>query len=378
MRALPAVPFSSQNRRGRHLFTFREQFEHTLEIRAAQCRRFVGYGSLFEILAFRRNGETPPEGGAVTPERIDPPAKPRIGLALGGGAARGWAHIGVIRALTAAGFDIDVIAGTSIGAVVGGCYAAGRLDELEEWARALTKRRMFSLIDLSFAGAGMMSGGRLRELLENEVGPTTIEGLPIRFVAVATEISTGHEIWMQRGRLVDAVRASYALPGIFEPVRVGGRWLMDGALVNPVPVTPARALGARLVVSVNLNADLYGRGAVVPGHGTDERDEALLSEWQAERQRPRLNAARSVIRRPPSRLDGPPGIPTVMIEAFNITQDRIARARLAGDPPDVSIGPKLGGIGLFEFHRAAETIALGAEATERALDNLREAATLLA
>jgi len=308
----------------------------------------------------------PVEGDAVPP-------LPKIGLVLGGGAARGWAHIGVLRALTAAGYRPDVIAGTSIGAVVGGCYAAGKLDDLEDWARSLTKRRVFSLLDLSFTGTGILSGSRLRAALEKDLGALNIEDLPLGYVAIATEVATGHEIWLTRGHLVEAMRASYALPGIFEPVRIGGRWLIDGALVNPVPVSAARALGARMVVAVNLHADTYGRGAVVPSHGTDDDDLAALEQWRNHRQQPRFSGlrGRAAMRRTlKAHIDGAPGLPTVMNEAYNITQDRIARARLAGDPPDVSVLPRLGQVGLFEFHRAAEAIALGADAVERALPDL--------
>ena len=173
---------------------------------------------------------------AGSPEPAKRPGRPPFALALGGGIARGWAHIGVLRTLDAAGLSPDIVVGTSVGAVVGGCWAAGKLDELEDWARSLTRRRMFGLLDVSLAGAGLISGGRLKGLLEKNLGEASIEQLQTRFAAIATEYSTGHEIWLGRGNLVEALRASYALPGVFEPVKVGGRWLMDGALTNPVPV----------------------------------------------------------------------------------------------------------------------------------------------
>lgn len=331
--------------------------------------------SVFDVLTRLGLNGNSADDHELKPELPVLPDKPRIGLALGGGAARGWAHIGIIKTLLAAGYKPDVIAGTSIGAVVGGCYAAGKLDELEQWALQLTKRRLFSMLDVSFGGAGLITGGRLRNLLERDIGPLCIDELPIRYAAIATEIGTGHEIWMTHGRLVEAMRASYALPGIFEPVRVGGRWLMDGALVNPVPVSAARALGARMVISVNLHADIYGRGAIVPRHGTDEQDEDLIDRWQKAQRRSTFEAARDRLRGQNKNLSAgaPPGIPSVMIEAFNITQDRIARARLAGDPPDIALGPRLGKVGLFEFHRAAETIALGRETAEKALEAIAEA-----
>src|SRR5262249_4942307 len=157
--------------------------------------------------------------------------------ALGGGAARGFAHVGVIRTLLSKGIRPDVICGTSMGAVVGGAHASDRLEAFETWARSLTSpRRVLSYLDLRLPGPGLINGSRLAARLEEAVGRMMIEDLPLRFAAIATEIGTGHEIWLTRGRLADALRASYALPGIFAPVRVGGRWLVDGALTNPLPV----------------------------------------------------------------------------------------------------------------------------------------------
>ncbi len=168
--------------------------------------------------------------------------RPVIGLALGGGAARGFAHIGILRTLIANGIVPDVVVGTSIGAVVGGAYAAGHLDTLEEWARSLQPRNILGYLDIRLNGSGLIGGDKLAAQLEAAIGQTLIEDLPIKFAAVATEVRTGHEIWLTHGRMVEAMRASYALPGIFSPVLVGDRWLVDGALVNPVPVSAARAL----------------------------------------------------------------------------------------------------------------------------------------
>lgn len=295
----------------------------------------------------------------------------RIGLALGGGAARGWAHIGVLRALERAGIKPDIIAGTSIGAVVGGCYAAGHLDNLERWARELTPKRIFGYLDLNFAGTGLISGQRLCDRLEQHLGDRNIEDLGTRFTAVATEIGTGHEHWLSRGRLVDAVRASYALPGVFKPVKVHGRWLFDGALVNPIPVSVCRALGARYVIAVNLNFDILGRGSVIstPEALFAEGEEALQMAPEEEPQGKR--GVRALLQRQIlGKGDGAPGISTVMVDALNIVQDRIARSRLAGDPPDAMISPRLQDVGLFDFHRAEEAIERGSQAIERQLDDI--------
>ena len=278
--------------------------------------------------------------------------KKGIALALGGGAARGWAHIGVLRALEEAGVPVGMIAGTSIGALVGGCYLAGKLDELEEFARGLTRRRLLGLLDLNFGGNGLLGGMRLDARLRDHLEGLTFKDLPAPFVCVATEIMTGHEIWLHSGSLITAMRASYALPGVFEPVISNGRTLVDGALVNPVPVSVCRAYEQRLVIAVNLHYDLFGRAAVVKHAAMDpsaDNDEEEIAKPDSR----------------PMRL----GITGVMVEAFNIIQDRISRARLAGDPPDLSLFPALSQIGLTEFHRAAEAIELGyAETMHRMAD----------
>ena len=201
-----------------------------------------------------------------TNEPEKPETRPKIGLALGAGAARGWSHIGVLRELAAHGIVPDVVAGTSIGAVVGACYAAGKLDAIETFARSMTKRRVFTFMDLSFSGMSLIGGERLRAALEKELADLLIEDLPVSFAAVATEVGTGHEVWLKRGALAPAVRASYALPGIFEPVRIGDRWLFDGALVNPIPITVCRALGADFVIAVNVTADTMYRSHVIHDH----------------------------------------------------------------------------------------------------------------
>ena len=308
--------------------------------------------------------------------------KPKLGIALGGGAARGWAHIGVMQVLHEAGIKPDVLAGTSIGAVVGGCYAAGKLDELEVFARTLTKRRVISLMDFHLGGSGLIAGGRLKRLLDRDLGTRRIESLPFRYATIATELGSGHEIWLTEGPIVEAMRASYALPGVFDPVRLGGRWLMDGALVNPVPVTACRALGAEVVLCVNLNGEGGGRGTTIQSH-VAEPDPVQDDEGQSEADVARGwfapvrdAASRLKAMASPRRNYSSPGLAAVIVDAFNITQDRIARSRLAGDPPDVMISPKLARIGLFDFHRAEEVIDLGRAAAERALEDIK--ATLAA
>ncbi len=307
----------------------------------------------------------------------------KIGLALGGGVARGWAHIGVLRTLEAAGIVPDIVVGTSIGSVVGGCYVANELDELEDFARSLTRRKVLGYLDFNFAGSGLITGKRLNERLDIKLRALEIEKLQRKFVAVATEIGTGHEVWLSRGKLVDAMRASYALPGIFKPVEINGRWLFDGALVNPIPVSVARALGARYVIAVNINADLSGRGSMAPITGHHELDNAVAAVAADAVVADAVGDAGSILARNGRSLkkllqrqifgpsDNGPGISTVMTEAFNIVQDRIARSRMAGDPPDAVIAPRVGDLSLFDFHRADEMIARGENATKRVLDEIQ-------
>lgn len=264
--------------------------------------------------------------------------KPRLALALGGGAARGWAHIGVLRALEEAEIEVGMIAGTSIGALVGGCYLAGKLDELEAFARSLTMRRIAGLLDLTIGGGGLLGGMRLTKRMQEHLEDIAIEDLDRPFVAVATELHSGHEVWITSGSLITGLRASYALPGIFEPVKCNNRTLVDGALVNPVPTSVCRAYEQPLVVAVNLNYDIFGRSAVVKHNASVQP--------VREGQHTKVQEARI-------------GMTGVMVQAFNIIQERISRARLAGDPPDLALHPRLSDIGLSEFHRAGEAIDRG-------------------
>ena len=308
--------------------------------------------------------------------------RPVIGLALGGGAARGFAHIGIVRTLMAHGIVPNVIVGTSMGAVVGGAYAAGQLDTLEQWARSLQPRNILGYLDIRLNGSGLIGGDRLAAQLEAAIGPSLIEDLPLKFATVATEVRTGHEIWLTHGRMVDAMRASYALPGIFSPVLVGNRWLVDGALVNPVPVSAARALGAEIVIAANLSSDVFAYSTTVYSHG-QPAEVAVAPQLTPEPAGPkrgfgRLFSAERTVKREFFGSAGRPGISSVMVDAFNIMQDRITRARLAGDPPDLMISPRVGQIGWFDFHRADDLIAHGARAAERAIDSIQEAIHMLA
>ena len=271
-----------------------------------------------------------------------------------------------------AGYAPDVVCGTSIGAVVGGLYVADKLDALEVWARSLTSRSIFGLLDFTFGGAGLFGGHRLAKLLEAQLGGVCFDTLSRPFAAVATELETGREVWLRDGTLIDALRASYALPGVFAPVKYEGRWLVDGALVNPCPTSLARSYGGHVVIAVNLHTDVIGE----PEDSAPSDGAPLLAALHAE-----AEAHASSWLRPDrlilNHIFGPghngPSLSTVMIGALNILLDRVSRARLAGDPPDVLITPHVAPIGLLEFDRAAETIELGARATTDALPYIRHA-----
>ncbi len=317
--------------------------------------------------------------GAVDKVGLGSIRRPVIGLALGGGAARGFAHIGIIRTLIAHGIVPNVVVGTSIGAVVGGAYAAGHLDTLEEWARSLQRRNILGYLDIRLNGSGLIGGDKLAAQLEAAIGQTLIEDLPLKFATVATEVRTGHEIWLTHGRVVNAMRASYALPGIFSPVLVGDRWLVDGALVNPVPVSAARALGAEIVIAANLSSDVFTHSTTVYSHGAPaDTPEAAIEPAPPKRGFGKLFSPERTMKREFFGSGGRPGISSVMVDAFNIMQDRITRARLAGDPPDLQISPRVGQIGWFDFHRADDLIAHGARAAARAIDSIQEAIHILA
>jgi NTE family protein len=323
-----------------------------------------------------RRGQSEPDNGDKI--GLGSIRRPVIGLALGGGAARGFAHIGILRTLIAHGIVPNVVVGTSIGAVVGGAFAAGHLDTLEEWARSLQLRNVLGYLDVRLNGSGLIGGEKLAAQLEASIGRTAIEELPLKFATVATEVRTGHEIWLTHGRVVDAMRASYALPGIFQPVLIGDRWLVDGALVNPVPVSVARALGAEIVIAANLSSDFFTQSTTIHAYGAAAVMAQAAEPTPPKRGFGKFFSPERTVKREFFGSGGRPGISAVMVDAFNIMQDRITRARLAGDPPDLLITPRVGQIGWFDFHRANDLIDVGARTAERAIASIQEAIHVLA
>jgi NTE family protein len=305
--------------------------------------------------------------------------RPCIGIALGSGSARGWAHIGVLRALSEAGIEPDIVCGTSIGALVGGAYVSGRLDALDDWARSVALFDIVGLMDVTLTRGGVITGGRLFKGLRSLQPDQRIEDLPKPFAAVATDFATGREQWLQKGSLLDAVRASASLPGIFPPVKMGGQWLVDGGLVNPVPVSVCRALGAEVVIAVNLNGDLTSRN-VSPRRErrrrpAPRRREPDLFNKLSARLREEFRGTASFLSSQllPPRQRGP-GFFEVLAGTIYIMQDRITRSRMAGDPPDIMVAPQLGHIRLLDFHRAEEAIDEGYACVAPVLGMIQRAA----
>gem|GEM_PF-257575 len=305
------------------------------------------------------------EGEIGVKAASEPPRQPVLGVALGGGVARGWAHIGAVQRLDELGIKPDIVAGTSVGALVGGFWLAGHLDALEAWARNLTKTRMLSYFDVVLNGSGLMGGKRLEKILTKTLPQTNIEDLPKKFVAVTAELATGHEVWLRNGDLGQAIQAAYALPGVFPPRAIDGRWLIDGALVNPLPVSACRALGARMVIAVGLHADAFGESVSKRREKYGNIPDA--SGVEMEQAGGGGVAEKLMMRKLFHASESAPGVGTVMMAAFNILMDRATRARLAGEPPDVQISPQTGHVGLLDFDRADELIRLGREAVDYAM-----------
>jgi NTE family protein len=282
---------------------------------------------------------------------------PKIGLALGAGGARGWAHIGAIQALNAQGIRPDIVCGTSMGSLVGAAYAAGELERLEEWALSLGWRDVFGLMDFTWRG-GLIRGKKLFEYMRGRFGLQDIASLPMPYGAVATELATGREVWLREGHVLDAVRASIAIPGVFAPVLRDGELLVDGALVNPVPVSMCRALGADLVIAVDLGWAKLGY----------YRERARENELPQEAGRPAW-WGRFLPARPLESSRDDPDMPSalgVFFSSFDIMQVRVGRSRLAGEPADALITPILPDFAMMDFHRAREAIDEGRAAAERA------------
>lgn len=295
---------------------------------------------------------------------------PRLGIALGSGSARGWAHIGVMRAVRESGLKPDVITGSSIGAMVGAAAAAESLDDLESWVTSLD---WWDIIRYAVepTTAGLADGERLMSVFSERVGEWRIEDLPVRFAAVATDLETGREVWLSEGGVREAIRASIALPGLFAPVQRDGCWLVDGGIVDPVPVSLCRALGAEIVVAVNLNSHIVGRHSR-PRQQRGERPNDVVSRLGQQLHDKLGIAVPGLKARAGDASPDPPRFFEVLAGSMNIMQDRITRSRMAGDPPELLISPRLEHLALMDYDRATEAIEAGYQAATASLEGLLE------
>ncbi|WP_155313737.1 patatin-like phospholipase family protein [Desulfosarcina ovata] len=291
-----------------------------------------------------------------------------IGLALGSGSARGWSHIGVIRALVEAGMEIRYIAGTSIGSLVGAACALDKMDVLEDFARQLDWKQIISFLDVTFPRSGLIDGKKISDFFRSHVREMNIEELPLRYCAVASDLATGREVVLNKGDIIEAIRASISVPGIFTPVRQNVGFLVDGGLVNPVPVSAVRKMGADYVIAVDLNHDIIDKRSTADIAPVDSSVAGMVvqpqpAKWKIAQElgnrfnefsSPALSQVRQWLHKDPV-----PNIFDVLTTAINIMEVQITATRLATDPPDLLIRPKLGDVRFLEFHRAEETIAEG-------------------
>ena len=286
---------------------------------------------------------------------------PTIGVALGSGAARGWSHIGVLKALLRAGIDPHVVCGTSVGAMIGAAFAAGNLEKLEQWVLGSTRSDVFGFFSIRMPQTAFVDMQRFESFLHDYVAAddVSIESLTKSYSAVCTSLEDGREIWLREGSLAHAVKASMAMPGLFPAVRDGERWLVDGGLVNPVPVSTCRALGADIVIGVNLNADILNRRSMQPRANNEAKSDSAPKKGvlgNLKKQAQEMSGALFNDSGDNSKL---PGLFYSISKSINIFQDQITRRRLDADPADIIIEPKVADIGLLEFQRAGDAIEEG-------------------
>ncbi len=287
----------------------------------------------------------------------------KIGLVLGAGVARGWSHIGALRRLESLGIKPDIVCGCSVGALVGASYVTGHLDALQKLVRSLTRTRVLRYMDFSISGAGLIEGRWVMKFFEDNIDDTSIEAAGIKFATVATELSTGREAWLTTGSIIDAVRASIAVPGLITPLMINDRWLVDGALVNPLPVSLCRALGADVIIGVSLNGDLIGAPPTTTRlTETATKPVAPQSTWLRFWASGASSNDQPVIPAPSS--SDRPGYIDIIGDSFFLVQAFISRVRLAADPVDLLITPDISHIGLMDFHRGEECIAAGEAAVD--------------
>ncbi|MEW8087866.1 MAG: patatin-like phospholipase RssA [Candidatus Thiodiazotropha endolucinida] len=293
----------------------------------------------------------------------------KIGLVLGSGAARGWAHIGIINGLAEMGIEPDIVSGSSIGALVGAAYAADKVDLLQAWACSLTWKEIIRFLDPTLLGGGLIQGDKLTDFISEYVKNLEFESLKRQLGVVATDLETGREIWFREGPVMEAVRASISLPGLFTPLRHEGRWLVDGGLANPVPVSLCRAMGADIVIAVNLNGDILGKhlrqNDINDDKPTEVREDDLWGRITGQMMNSLYARKQELMGHLLGKNRNVPGLYEVLASSINIMQDRITRSRMAGDPPDVILAPRLSRLGLMEFDEAEMAIDEGLKEIRR-------------
>ncbi|MBT8100130.1 MAG: patatin-like phospholipase family protein [Gammaproteobacteria bacterium] len=286
---------------------------------------------------------------------------PTIGVALGSGAARGWSHIGVLKALLRSGIEPDVVCGTSVGAMIGAAYAADNLEKLEHWVLNSTRSDVFGFFSIRMPHTAFVDTQRFEDFLDQYVAGDhmSIESLPNPYAAVCTNLEDGREIWLRKGRLAHAVKASMAMPGLFPAVADGDKWLVDGGLVNPVPVSTCRTLGADIVIGVNLNADILHRRNPQPQTNNEPTSSASTRKGVLDNLKKQVQGVSDALFPDDGDNDKLPGLFYSISKSINIFQDQITRRRLDADPADVIIEPRVADIGLLEFSRAGDAIKEG-------------------
>lgn len=291
--------------------------------------------------------------------------KSKIGLALGAGAAKGWAHIGVINALKKMGIEIDVVAGCSVGSLVGAAYASDHLAAMERWVRSFKYWDVIRLMDFSWRRSGLLRGERVFNAVNEIIEVQDIADCTLPFGSVVTNLTTGRELWLTEGDIKQAIRASCSMPGLFSPVWFEGYWLVDGAVVNPVPISLARALGADRVIAVDLQHDahLIQQDILSAQVSFEDKSADLPGSWH-ERLKARITSLSSnPTKNAPSALE-------IMSTSIQVLENRLKLNRMAGDPPDVLIQPYCPQISMLDFHRADEAIAAGQLAVEKCEEQL--------
>ncbi|NQU66538.1 MAG: patatin-like phospholipase family protein [Candidatus Marinimicrobia bacterium] len=304
----------------------------------------------------------------------------KIGLALGSGSARGWAHIGVLEALDDNHIPIDFIAGSSIGAFVGAIYSAGKLDSLKEFALLMDWKMVLSYFDVVFPRTGFLDGKKVHKLFSMHTDVTTFDDLTIPVKMIATNLNTGEKVILDSGNIIDAIRASSSIPGVLTPVTRGSDILIDGGTVDPVPVGVTREMGAEIVIAVNLNTGLIGKRhhkKPVKIDPPKNRRMPMITENEFIQRMTRQyeTASKSVQTKIGSWLTNDKGVPNIMEvmgTSLNIMQERITRINLAIDPPDVLIQPELSDLSLFDFTQAERSIQEGYDKTMAQMESIKE------